>query len=88
MSSLECFIGILENAEYGIVDRIAEWNSKMAGLATEQQILDLQRFCSNPIKYCIMGVDPTFNLGYFTVTPIVYQHLLVEVRSLKNHLGY
>ena len=35
----------------------------MAVLATEEQILDLDRFCCNTIEYCIMGVDPTFNLG-------------------------
>lgn len=28
-----------------------------------------------------MGIDPTFNLGDFSVTPIVYQHLLVENSS-------
>ena len=28
-----------------------------------------------------MGVDPTFNLGDFSVTPIVYQHLLVEDKN-------
>ena len=28
-----------------------------------------------------MGVDPTFNLGDFSVTPIVYQHLLLRHRQ-------
>ena len=60
----------------------------MAVLATEQQILDLEHFCCNPIEYCIMGVDPTFNLGDFSVTPIVYQHLLVEDKKSEKHLGY
>ena len=31
-----------------------------------------------------MGVDPTFNLGEFSVTPIVYQHLLVQVRTSRK----
>lgn len=26
----------------------------------------------------VFGVDPTFNLGDFSVTPVVYQHLLLE----------
>ena len=50
----------------------------MTVLATAQQLFDLGRFCCNSSEYCIMGVDPTFNLGDFSVTPTVYQHLLVE----------
>ena len=59
----------------------------MAVLATEEQILDLDRFCCIPIEYCIIGVDPTFNLGDFSVTPIVYQHLLVEDKKFPWLLG-
>ena len=49
----------------------------MAVLATQQQLLDLERFCCDSVQFNIMGVDPTFNLGEFSVTPIVYQHLLL-----------
>ena len=49
----------------------------MAVLATSQQLLDLERFCCDPAEFTIMGVDPTFNLGEFSVTPTVYQHLMV-----------
>jgi hypothetical protein len=49
----------------------------MAILATSQQLLDLERFCCDPVEFAIMGVDPTFNLGEFSVTPTVYQHLMV-----------
>jgi hypothetical protein len=52
----------------------------MAVLATNQQLLDLTRFCCNPLDFGIMGIDPTFNLGEFSVTPIVYQHLMVRDR--------
>ena len=49
----------------------------MAILATQQQLFDLSRFCCDH-GFCIMGVDPTFKLGDFSVTPIVYQHLIVK----------
>ena len=49
----------------------------MAILAMDQQLIDLERFCCNPSSFSIMGVDPTFNLGEFSVTPTVYQHLLL-----------
>jgi hypothetical protein len=53
----------------------------MAVLAIEQQLIDLERFCCNPVEHCIMGIDHTFNLGDFSVTPIVYQHLLIEDKN-------
>ena len=39
-------------------------------------------FC-DPFNFSIVGVDPTFNLGKFSVTPIVYRHLLLE--DAKSH---
>lgn len=50
----------------------------MAVLCTDQQLLDINRFCCDPFRFCIFGVDPTFNLGDFSVTPTVYRHLLLE----------
>ena len=49
----------------------------MAILATGQQLFDIERFCCDANEYCVMGIDPTFNLGEFSVTPIVYQNLIV-----------
>ena len=49
----------------------------MCVLATNQQLSDLQRFCTaSPSS--VLSVDPTFNLGPFYVTPTTYQNLLVE----------
>ena len=38
----------------------------------------MEQFCCDPFNFGILGIDPTFNLGEFSVTPIVYQHLLLE----------
>ena len=54
----------------------------MAVLCSEQQMSDLVRFCCNPFEFCILGIDPTFNLGEFSVTPTAYRHLL-----LRNSAG-
>ena len=49
----------------------------MCVLATNQQLSDLQSFCTaSPSSG--LSVDPTFNLGPFYVTPTTYQNLLVE----------
>ena len=50
---------------------------RMAVLSNEQQISDLECFCCNPFEFCILGIDPTFNLGDFGVTVTVYKHLLL-----------
>ena len=49
-------------------------------LATEQQLKDLLRFCTNPSQFGILTVDPTFSLGEFDVTPVTYRHLLLNCR--------
>ena len=50
----------------------------MAVLCTEQQLSDVARFCCDPFYFAILGIDPTFNLGEFSVTPTVYRHLLLH----------
>ena len=49
----------------------------MCVLATNQQIWDLQRFCTDS-PFSVLSIDPTFNLGPFYVTPTTYHNLLVE----------
>ena len=40
--------------------------------------------CCDPFQFCVFGVDPTFNLGDFSVTPVVYQHLLLEDSKISQ----
>ena len=47
-------------------------------LADDQQLVDLQRFCTSSLDFGVLTVDPTFSLGDFDVTPITYTHLLLE----------
>ena len=49
----------------------------MSLLATDQQLSDLVCFATNPNKFCVLSIDPTFSLGDFSVTCIAYRHLLV-----------
>ena len=57
----------------------------MAVLATAQQLFDMERFCCDPFRFSILEIDPTFNLGEFSVTPIVYRHLLLEDSKSHNN---
>ena len=44
----------------------------MCVLATEQQLSEMTRNCTDPLSYVPIGVDPTFKLGQFYVTPVVF----------------
>uniref|UniRef100_A0A1X7SJT8 MULE transposase domain-containing protein n=1 Tax=Amphimedon queenslandica TaxID=400682 RepID=A0A1X7SJT8_AMPQE len=55
----------------------------MCVLCTDQQLLDLERFCTQE-DFSTISVDPTFNLGSFYVTPISFQNLLVQTTSQSH----
>ena len=42
------------------------------------QFHDVSRFCSNPLQFYPLGIDTTFNLGEFYVTPTTYKSLILE----------
>ena len=52
----------------------------MSVLATDVQLDDMVRFCTNSDQFAVLCIDPTFCIGEFSVTPIVYQHLLLDSR--------
>ena len=58
----------------------------MAVLCNEQQLIDINRFCCQPFSFSILGIDPTFNLGEFSVTPLVYRHLLLQDKKSGHSL--
>ena len=47
-------------------------------LATDAQLANIRRFCTIPGEACVLGIDPTFNLGKFYVTVTTYTYLHVE----------
>ena len=60
----------------------------MAILCTNQQPLDVERFCCDSYSFSIFGIDPTFNLGDFSVTPTVFRNLLVEDPNTTSNRPY
>lgn len=54
-------------------------------LATNNQLNDMVRFCTNSTCFSILGVDQTFNLGDFAVTVTTYRHLMLESRGETHH---
>lgn len=47
-------------------------------IATDTQLQNVVRFCANQGPHCILGIDPTFNMGkfYVTVTTFAYMHVV------------
>ena len=56
----------------------------MCVLATSQQLTDMERFCTGEC-FCVLSVNPTFNLGPYYVTPLMYQNVLMQSKSVKSH---
>ena len=53
-------------------------------LATDIQLLDMVKFGTREEEFCIVTIDPTFD-----VTPVTYRHLLLESnRSQKPPVHY
>ncbi len=55
----------------------------MCVLATDQQLVDIERFCTGDLS-SVLSIDRTFNLGAFNVTPTTYRNLLVETTKGNN----
>ena len=54
-------------------------------VATERQINDLVRFCTNSSNFGIMTIDPTFCLGEFEVMVTTYRQLTLQSRRTADH---
>lgn len=50
-------------------------------LASDQQLDDMVKFCTDSTEFSILQVDPTYNLGDFSVTATEYDHLLLVSRT-------
>jgi hypothetical protein len=50
-------------------------------LASDQQLDDLAKFCTHESNFSVFQVDPTYNLGAFSVTATQYDHLLLVSRT-------
>ena len=56
-----------------------------AVLAFDWQMKDIAKFCTDPRHFSVFQVDPTFDLGPFSVTATQYEHLLLVNRQNGKH---
>ena len=59
----------------------------MSVIGLEQQLTDIERFCApwDQTCGCVLGIDPTFNLGDFYVMPTTYEHMLLQNKITGKH---
>ena len=50
-------------------------------LATDQQLTDVVRFCTNPEAFCILGVDCTFQIADYYYTFTTYRNLMLTTNK-------
>ena len=67
----------LQDGKDKFVRTVTACPESMCLLATDQQLNDLVRFCTNPNEFCVLSIDPIFSLGDFSVTCITYRSILV-----------
>ena len=59
-------------------------NPEFTVVLTDQQLLDIERFCIDPRQFCVLAVDTTFNLGNYYITMTTYRHLQLLTKQ-KTH---
>lgn len=69
------------NPDTAFVRKVDTSSDPCVVLASNQQLQDVERFCTNPAKFAVLGVDATFNFGKFYVTLTTYRHLLLRTKE-------
>ena len=57
-----------KNVELAFVRKVECAPEPVMHLINEKQLEDIENFCTNEVKFGIFQIDPTFNLGEFSVT--------------------
>ena len=61
----------------GFVREVVGAPEPVAFLATDRQLKDIELYCAQEGSFSILGVDATFNMGDFSVTPTTYRPLKI-----------
>ena len=69
-----------KNVELAFVRKVECAPEPVIYLMNEKQLEDIEKFCTNELKFGVFQIDSTFNLGEFSVTTTQYEHLLLVNR--------
>ena len=71
-------------AENIFIRKVPLFPEPIVFLASDQQLEDIERFCTNPARFCILGVDATFQIAGFYFTFATYRNLMLKTKR-GNH---
>ena len=71
-------------AEDIFIREIPLFSEPIVFIANKQQLVDIERFCTNPEKFCVLGVDATFQIASFYFTFTTYRNLMLTTKK-GNH---
>jgi len=54
-------------------------------LASNTQLQNLKSYCTSELVSSVLTIDPTFNIGKFSVTPTTYHDLLLVSKRREEH---
>ena len=69
-----------KNVELAFVRKVECAPEPVIYLMNEKQLEDIEKFCTNEVKFDVFQIDPMFNFGEFSVTTTQYEHLLLVNR--------
>ena len=75
----------LKEGEVPFVRSVQAAPQPLCILATDTQLKQLQLCCTDPNNFSVLCIDPTFNLGSFYVTPMVFLHKAVVSKRTQKH---
>ena len=80
-----CKEGQGKGADQAFVGIVTSAPEPMSVLCTNSQLFDIQRFCTDACTSYPLSIDPTFDLGDFSVTVTSYRNLMLKsCRTNKN----
>lgn len=77
----------LENTDSHFIRELKLSPEPSVIMASDFQLAELEAFCTDPDYHCVLGIDPTFNLGQFNLTVTTYKQLQL-VKSNGDHPTY
>ena len=69
-----------KNVDLAFVRKVECAPEPVIYLMNDKQLEDIERFCTNEVKFGVFQIDSTFNLAEFSVTTAQYEHLLLVNR--------
>ena len=84
LDELYTLMSAAKEDESDFIRCISNHPDPMCILATEYQLEDLDKSCTEELDFRPVTIDPTFKNGRFNVTPVSYRNIMLQSRRTKK----